>query len=393
MVRTFTGACLLFLLATGTLPNNEVAPLWVRLQTPVSTKHSEPGNSIEAVVVQPFTSPANLFIPVGTRLSGKVVEVSSKRPATLRISFDSVALAGRTVPFKTHVLQVDNARERVAADGTIIGLDELRKRPGKVEVLLLLAAHAHPAVLASLETSKFVLREVDHPEVSYSPGTDLALAIDEYPKIAPRPPSGQEEVATSRPLTRLLTELPQRTQAKHPPVPSDWVNLALIGSRESLEQAFHAAGWQTAAELSLRTEAKTFFAVADHHAYRQAPVSTLLLFGREPDMVYRKQTNTFAKRHHIRIWSASKTWKNQALWIAAATHDVGIDFSEKAKTFTHRVDPDIDLERTKVVSDLRFAGCVESVSFMPRSLPDTSFNATGDAIHTDGRVAVLDLLD
>lgn len=344
-------------------------------------------------MVQPFTSPANFSIPVGARLSGKVVEASSKRPATLRISFDSVALGDQTIPFKTHVVEVDNARERVAADGTIVGLDELRKRPGKVEVLLLLAAHAHPAVLASLEASKFVAREVDHPEVSYSPGTDLALAIDEYPKIKTQAPSALKEIAATEPLTHFLTELPQRTQAKHPPLPSDWVNLAFIGSRESLEQAFHAAGWQTAAELSLRTEARTFFAVADHHAYKQAPVSTLLLFGREPDLVYQKQTNTFAKRHHIRIWSANKTWKNQAVWMAAATHDIGIDFSEKAKTFTHRVDPYVDLERTKVVSDLSFAGCVESVSFMPRPLPDTSFNATGDEIHTDGRVAVLDLLD
>ena len=168
--------------------------------------------------------------------------------------------------------------------------------------------------------------------------------------------------------------------------------MAFIGSRETLDQAFHAAGWQTAAELSLRTEARTFFAVADQHAYRQAPVSTLLVFDREPDLVYQKQTNTFAKRHHIRIWSTAKIWNGQAVWIAAATHDVGIDFSERAKTFTHRVDPDVDLERTKVLSDLRFAGCLESISFMARpSVPGTSENATGDAIRTDGRLAVLTL--
>ena len=58
------------------------------------------------------------------------------------------------------------------------------------------------------------------------------------------------------------------------------------------------------------------------------------------------------------------------------------------------MDSDVDLERTKVVSDLSFAGCTGSVSYMPRpSLPDTSANATGDPIHTDGRLAVLGLCD
>jgi hypothetical protein len=52
----------------------------------------------------------------------------------------------------------------------------------------------------------------------------------------------------------------------------------------------------------------------------------------------------------------------------------------------------IDDERSAVIRDLNFAGCVKSVSYVSR--PDVStltHNATGDIMHTDGSVAVITL--
>lgn len=58
---------------------------------------------------------------------------------------------------------------------------------------------------------------------------------------------------------------------------------------------------------SAQTLKSSFFAVADHHGYKTTPVSTLLISGREPGLVFQKQLNTFAKRHHIRIWATDPT--------------------------------------------------------------------------------------
>lgn len=216
----------------------------------------------------------------------------------------------------------------------------------------------------------------------------MRLAIDKPPaniESSPRP----VEVVAPADLTQVFDSLPNRTRAKHPGVPSDWINLAFLGSRTSLVQAFETAGWQTADQLSLRTEAKTFFAVADHHGYRTAPVSTLLVGGREPDLVFQKQLNTFAKRHHIRIWATDQSWGGRPVWIAAATHDIGIDFSREAKTFSHKVESNIDLERSRVMDDLGFVNHLEKVWYIHRaSVPQESTNATGDHLRTDGRLAV-----
>jgi LssY C-terminus len=78
------------------------------------------------------------------------------------------------------------------------------------------------------------------------------------------------------------------------------------------------------------------------------------------------------------------------VWIGAATHDIGIKFATEERSFTHAVDARIDLERQKVVDDLRFARAVGPATFMERpSVPAQMVNATQDSMQTDGRIAIL----
>src|SRR5262249_40151224 len=105
-----------------------------------------------------------------------------------------------------------------------------------------------------------------------------------------------------------------------------------------------------------------------------------------------KETDTFAKRHHIRVWASSQSYKGLPVWIGAGTHDIGITFSRKARTFTHSVDHDIDEERLKIGNDLIFTGDVSAWALVDRPIAPKSFqNATGDRLRTDGNIAVLTL--
>jgi hypothetical protein len=78
------------------------------------------------------------------------------------------------------------------------------------------------------------------------------------------------------------------------------------------------------------------------------------------------------------------------VWVCAATHDTGIDFSAEDRTFIHKVDSQIDRERTKVLNDLLLTGQVRSFVLVDRpAVPRGSANATGDKLITDGKMAVL----
>ncbi len=131
-------------------------------------------------------------------------------------------------------------------------------------------------------------------------------------------------------------------------------------------------------------------AVAEDRGYTLGPVSLETIGGRPPDRVFQKQTNTFDRRHHVRIWRLAEAHQGVPVWIASATHDIGVKFVRQERTFTHRVETDIDIERQKIVDDLRFAGAIARYTLAERrDVPARVMNATEDPMTTDGRIAVI----
>src|ERR1035438_6496503 len=100
---------------------------------------------------------------------------------------------------------------------------------------------------------------------------------------------------------------------------------------------------------------------AEDRGYSEAPVSILYRDGHPPEMVFEKLNNTFSKRDHLRIWLRPDRYQGRPAWVCAATHDTGIDFSAKDRTFIHKIDSQIDMERSKVVNDLLLTGKVQSL--------------------------------
>ncbi len=376
------------------LPQGTV--LQIRLRTEVSSV-SHPGAAVEAVTTQPVMAGGQEVIPMGAAVHGVVVDARRKaKPdgrAALQLLFREIVSGGSAVPISATVTAIDNARESVDAEGVIHGLKPMRARPGKVEDVLILAGHAHPVVLATMEAAKLILAHLLKPEIDYRPGVDMTVGLAAPVNMAaplPAPPRAQvEQLPVSPELSALVAAQPVRTMASNGQ-PSDMTNLLFAGEEELLRAAFAAAGWLPALAITLKTEAATFFAVCERHAYGEAPVSILLLDGQEPDLVFQKQNNTFAKRHHIRIWRRPESRQGRPVWVGAATHDIGIVFSREARTFTHKVQPDVDLERAKVTEDLCFAGAVAAKALVTRPAAPREFdNATGDRLQTDGAMAVL----
>jgi hypothetical protein len=191
-------------------------------------------------------------------------------------------------------------------------------------------------------------------------------------------------------LFRLVNSEPFRTATQKDQSPSDLTSLMFLGSRQQIEDAFQKAGWSPAAKLNDQSKLETFRAMAEMRGYQEAPVSVLLLEGRPPDLVFEKLNDTFAARHHVRIWRRPGQFNGKDIWVCSATHDTGISFSEENRTFIHKIDPQIDLERAKVVNDLLLTALVRGLSLVDRNgLPQSMSNATGDALKTDGGMAVV----
>lgn len=228
--------------------------------------------------------------------------------------------------------------------------------------------------------------------VAYPAGTNMTVrllndvALPEWPTF--RTP---DSLASDSMLRAMLANLPLRGTAAAGRAPGDFVNIVLIATDEQARRAFLAAGWDSPDRMSTRSDFETFVKAAEAEGYAHQPVSAQSLFGRAPDLVFQRVTDTFAKRHHIRLWRSDVEWQGSQVWAAAATHDIGVEFSPEHRGFTHRTDDDIDAEREKVVSDLLAALQVQQMSMVQRApVPD---RATRGSVRSDWRVTALRLRD
>lgn len=374
------------------LPIGTAVPL--RITTSLSTNTSRAGDVIEAVVTAPVLVEHRLVMAAGTRMRGTVMlslkATNDYERAQLILCFaEIVHQDGSRTQVATELVDVDNAREAVQS-GRVVGVPH--PNTSRVSWALRAVGVTDPILARALQSALLVRDREYKRAIEYPAGTDMTVTIQQPVTFGPALPSPDAVVMpTPAPpaLVDLVQSQPLRTETTGG-APSDLTNMIFIGSRDRVGQAFQAAGWSEAEHAGMASGLKTFAAVAESRGYRNAPVSLLLLEGQKPDVVYQRQTNTFARRHHIRVWRTPARFQQSEVWIAAATHDIGVAVRKGGREWYHRIDGHVDRERAKVTNDLDFAGVVAQRFLVDRpAAPRETANATGDRVVTDGRMAVL----
>jgi hypothetical protein len=371
--------------------------LSVRLKTKVASNLSKPKDPVEAVLIAPVLVGEQIGIPDGSTLRGEVVEAKPvTKPedrAVLSIQFTQLQdPSGTKAKISSRMVQVDNARESLDTTGRIQGILGSETLSARMDKGLEKLGNRSKGLADILQLAKGALVGEADPEIVYEPGVEMTVELTKPLNWEPGDRRGPalDPIPDQDALAQLVNRQPFQTTAANPPHPSDLTNLMFIGTAEQVEQAFQAAGWSRAAQLNSQSGMETLRAIADMRGYKEAPMSLLLLEGQKPDFDFQKGNNTFAMRHHLRIWKRPDEYQGKPVWVCAATHDIGIAFSEENRTFIHKIDSQIDRERAKVVSDLMFTGLVRSLALVERpAVPKQSMNATGDKLLTDGRMAVL----
>jgi hypothetical protein len=368
----------------------------IRLTTEVNTSSAKVGDAFEALVIAPVVVDGKVAMDAGVTLTGHLKEVTAAvnpdDQAVLALAFDEIRDAsGKKTSVAAKLAGVDNARESLDADGRIQGIVASQTGSGRLDQGINKLSQKAPSFAELLSTVKqAVLKDTD-ANIDYKSGVEMTIELTkplEWTGAVKGPDISSIEPQDE--LLRLVNSEPFRTATESDQKPSDITSLMFLGSRQEIENGFQKAGWSPAAKLSDQSKLETFRAMAEMRGYQEAPVSVLILDGRAPDLVFEKLNDTFAARHHLRIWQRPGKFGGKDIWVCSATHDTGISYSEQNRTFIHQIDPQIDLERAKVVNDLLLTGLVRGLSLVERSaLPQDMSNATGDALKTDGSMAVL----
>ena len=178
-------------------------------------------------------------------------------------------------------------------------------------------------------------------------------------------------------------------------LPSDPLNIRVVGTAGQLATAFAAAGWYRADEIDFVTSYRISVDAIFGRKYATAPVSNTYLFGRRQDFAFERPGSSVRERDHVRFWKAAEPAKDgRPLWLGGATKDIAVEISKVSHLPTHRIAPDTDAERAVVMNDLIATGWVVAETWAPGfGQPTQTKNALGDSYFTDGRVAVLTLAD
>jgi hypothetical protein len=191
----------------------------------------------------------------------------------------------------------------------------------------------------------------------------------------------------------LFAKIPRRVADKAGD-PGDMVNFLIIGSEQQMQKTFSNAGW-VKVDADVRDSVLHGLIVSiSKESYLTMPMSQLYLFGRPQDYgwAHAEPIRVVASRNHLRIWKAPFDVNGRALWIGAATHDIGFEKDQRNDKLTHKIDPDIDLERNYVEKTLLATGLVADVTyFLPTDAMKEAKTATGGSFHSDGRVLILEL--
>jgi len=174
-------------------------------------------------------------------------------------------------------------------------------------------------------------------------------------------------------------------------VPADPLTVGLIGTRDEVERSLKAAGWYPADPHTIGSDLEIAASAALGFRYADAPVSGMVLWGRKQDLAYEQPVRGGARRrHHVRFWQSLKGGPDgRPLWIGAATYDCSLGFVRHTLKITHRIAPDVDTERDKLIEDLASAGRLETI-YQVTGTGQKLYGRTanGDWYFTDGELTV-----
>jgi hypothetical protein len=398
----------------------------VRLESQLSS-FTPAGTAFDATVISPLIVDGQVMIPSHSIVHGTVRKAAPvglgvrRERAVIELEFHDYQLpGGETHDLDFQLQSIDNSREVVDKSGRINGA-LVADAPHKflwgiwywpsdtfwvhsplgltgASGLIFTRYAMGPFGAAGLMATRYLAFPLPDPEINLPAGTEIrlrALAVPDGPATAPDPEGELDDSVVSR-----LRDAPAQVLKPDGKNGGDLINLAFVGDREELRNAFAAAGWLPADPLNKYTFTRFARAFSTMGNYPTAPVSTLLYRGSEPALVFQKSFNTIARRHHIRLWNATESkplaldgagaTDDRMIWLGAATHDTGLTATAISTILTHTVDPHLDVERNKVVEDLKFAGCVDSVSHLDR--PELARQAQKEpGMITDGQLVVIEL--
>ncbi len=162
----------------------------------------------------------------------------------------------------------------------------------------------------------------------------------------------------------------------------------LAKNDDVIVRSFEKSFWFLADRVDISSVAKIAKAALTNSQYLNAPMTPSFWNAAVNDFGFEKptDTNTVRERHHIRIWKTNLKQDDYSIYVGTASLDEGIKWF-----VTHKINPDIDTEKTFVEESLRSAGVVSSAREAQFVSPVLGTNFSNDPFFTNGKIFIIRL--
>ena len=375
----FSISTLLLLISDGlfgqTLPTNSTGlllehntPVKLRFAQTISSAHVHKSDRLNFVVVSEVAVGGFTLISAGTVATGSITGVRKKRP---------LGIGGKVI------IKLDSVELTNGENVDLVGRREFKGNPHTIRMGVAMAITgaiylpAAPFLLILSGRDRTVLKGT---EVTAYTKNDSWLATSNLPVTR----------ATRSGLADMVQLLPPRSlngEGRE----GDMLNLIFAAQENDLQEAFARAGWLKVEKSKPRI---IWHLLWQRKRYTKLPMGRLYVFGRAPDFSYAlpDPESIVARRHHLRIWKTNGSEDGIPLWVAAATHDVGIQLVKRRFRLLHRIDPNVDEERDFIAANLAVTRQLVRQTYI--NCADPVFRAetaTGQSYYSDSRMLLLEL--
>ena len=354
------------------IPTNLVlqrgTPVELQSVKTITSARARKGDRLEFVVTRDVGVEGFTAIRSGARAEGSIIEVKKKRPlgmgGDLIIKLDSVELA----------------------TGESVGLVARKEFKGRAHTIRMGVEMAIAAAIYLPVAPVFLLSRGRDSTVLKGTALTAYTGKDSSLNVAALP-LARENVSE---LSDMMNMLPTRV-TNGEGREGDMLNLIFQAREADLQEIFMRAGW-----LKVEKSKPLIFwhLLRQREHYAKLPMDKLYVFGRAQDYSYAlpDPRSIVARRHHLRIWKTDRVVDGVPLWVAAATHDISIQFVKHKFRLFHRIDPNVDAERDFIAGNLAETRQLTREEYVNCSAPlSGAQTATGQAFYSDNRMLLLEL--
>lgn len=167
------------------------------------------------------------------------------------------------------------------------------------------------------------------------------------------------------------------------------VTLVIIGSKKNILSQFGQAGWYMADSVNFSSSLKSAIATVFNSSYITGPMWPSYISNTRHRMGFERPTrsDTFRRRHHLRLWKTKIRINKQILWIGTISYDRSIGLREGSLMPTHHISSTLKSEENFLARTFR----IVKPKYITLGKAESGVIKTGDNYVWDGKALVIDL--